>query len=403
MKKLIILLVILCLAGVAVVACTAGKTPAAPAAETEEPVDAAETVDTEPAEDAEPTDAEPTDAEEAQDLDLEAIYALHDPDEIVMTIDGEEIPWRDYFYFYQSHVAQLEQQFQMYQAYGYALGWNSPADEEGHTYAELVGTEVENTLRQILGVEALAKELNVQLTEEEQAEMQQNHRDLITARFGEEGTEEQLYEFLDSLHVSPELYWRINSYSYLLDACVREVGGKDGELLDEQEVLDWMNNNGILSANHILISTTDLDESAKAEKSALARQIAEELQAIEGVEERIARFLELQEQYNEDPGTVEKGYVFGPGVMVQEFYDGTQALEENQVSDPVESQFGYHIILRRPLHAEDEIFTGGNSNSTARVMAASERFSALMDGKIESQQVAYAEGFAAPDLSLIHI
>ena len=401
MKKLIILLAILCLAGVAVVACTAGKAPAAPAAEVETPADAAEPVEdaAEPA-DTEPVeDAAPTDAEETQSLDLEALYALHDPDEIVMTIDGEEIPWRDYFYFYQSHVAQLEQQFQMYQAYGYALGWNSPADEEGHTYAELVGTEVENAMRQILGVEALAKDLNVQLTEEEQAEMQQNHRDLITARFGEEGTEEQLYEFLDSLHVSPELYWRINSYSYLLDACMREVCGKDGELLDEQEVLDWMEENGILSANHILISTTDLDESAKAEKSALARQIAEELQAIEGVEERIARFLELQEQYNEDPGTVEKGYVFGPGVMVPEFYDGALALEENQVSDPVESQFGYHIILRRPLHAEDEIYTGGYSNSTARVMAASERFSALMDGKIESQQVVYAEGFTAPDLA----
>lgn len=395
MKKLIILLVILCLVGVAIAACTGGETPAAPVAEPETPVETATSApDAEPAE-----DAEPADAEEPQGLDLEAIYALHDPDEIVMTIDGEEIPWQDYFYFYQSHAAQLEQQFQMYQAYGYALGWNSPADEEGHTYAELMGTQTEETLRQILGVEALAKELNVQLTEEEQAEMQQNHRDLITARFGEEGTEEQLYEFLASLHVTPELYWRINSYSYLLDACMRQVGGEDGELLEEQEVLDWMEENGILSANHILISTKDLDESAKAEKTALARQIAEELQAIENVEERIARFLELQEQYNEDPGTVEKGYVFGPGVMVPEFYDGTQALEENQVSDPVESEHGYHIILRRPLHAEDEVFTGGYSNPTARAMAASERLSAMLDEKIESQHVVYAEGFEAPDLS----
>ena len=31
--------------------------------------------------------------------------------------------------------------------------------------------------------------------------------------------------------------------------------------------------------------------------------------------------------------------------------------------------------------------------------SASERFSALMDGKIESQQVVYAEGFTAPDLA----
>ena len=391
MKKLIILLVVLCLVGVAVlVLAGGGGNPAKP----QEP----ETVIVPEEEAAPAAEPEAGDEEAAQGLDLDALYALHDPDEIVMTIGDQEIPWRDYFYFYQSGAVQLEQQFQMYQSYGMAIGWNSQADEEGHTYAELLGTQTEETMRQIIGLENLAEELNIQLTEEEEQEMQQNHQELITARFGEEGTEEQLYEFLDSIHVTPELYWRINRYSFLYDACYRQVCGEDGSLLDEQEVLDWMDENGILSANHILISTTDLDEAAKAEKSALAQEIAQELQAIEDVEARIARFLELQEQHNEDPGTVENGYVFGPGVMVPEFYDGTLALEENQVSDPVESQFGYHIILRRPLHADDEIYSGGYSY-TGRAMAANERFGAMLDEKIESLQVVHAEGFEEPDLS----
>lgn len=61
-----------------------------------------------------------------------------------------------------------------------------------------------------------------------------------------------------------------------------------------------------------------------------------------------ALFDQLMAEYNEDSGEPDEGYTFGPGEMVDEFYDGTAALEEYEISDLVESQFGYHIIMRLP-------------------------------------------------------
>jgi hypothetical protein len=341
------------------------------------------------------------DAEPVEGIDAAAMYALHDPDEVVMTVGGKDITWRDYFYFYNSNAQQQEQMFQYYMYYGMAVGWEDQADEE-HTYAERLPQDTEDILRQLIAVETLAEELGVTLTEEEEAEVQEAHQDLITSRFGEEGTEEDLFEFLETIYVSPELYWRLSRFSYLHEGCYRALYGEEGEKLEEQEILDWMQDNGVVSADHILLATIDLstrealDEAAVAEKAELAQKIAAELQAIEDPEARIARFAELKEENNEDPGT-ENGYVFGPGVMVQEFYDGALALEPDQVSDPVKSDYGYHIILRRPIHVDDEILSGGGTYA-AREAVALEKFNSMLQERVDNMKVKPVGGFQAPNI-----
>ena len=98
--------------------------------------------------------------------------------------------------------------------------------------------------------------------------------------------------------------------------------------------------------SHILVSTMDplnpqrpLPPAEKKEKEKLAKDI--KARADKGED-----FLALVKQYSEDPGSKNKGgeYKFPRGQMVPEFEAAAFTLKVNQISDPVETQYGYHII-----------------------------------------------------------
>jgi len=86
--------------------------------------------------------------------------------------------------------------------------------------------------------------------------------------------------------------------------------------------------------------TTASDQAAKQQ----ARQQANEL--LEKIRQG-ADFAELAREHSDDPGSAEKGGDlgwFGRRQMVKEFADAAFALQPGEVSDVVESPFGFHII-----------------------------------------------------------
>ncbi|MCU5376752.1 peptidylprolyl isomerase PrsA [Bacillus cereus] len=96
-----------------------------------------------------------------------------------------------------------------------------------------------------------------------------------------------------------------------------------------------------IKASHILVK----DE-------ATAKKVKEELGQGKSFEE-------LAKQYSEDTGSKEKGGdlgFFSAGKMVKEFEDAAYKLKKDEVSEPVKSQFGYHIIKVTDIKEPEKSF-----------------------------------------------
>lgn len=95
-------------------------------------------------------------------------------------------------------------------------------------------------------------------------------------------------------------------------------------------------------ASHVLIG---FGVGAKeAEKAAAKDKI---LGILDQIKKNPKRFEELATKFSQDPGSATKGGdlgSFGRGAMVKPFEDAVFGMKVGQVSDVVESEFGYHII-----------------------------------------------------------
>ena len=392
MKKFVVLLVVLCLA-FAVALGFLARTPmplTGDTAETQEP--AAET-------------AVPVDVET---LDYEALYALHDPAEVVMIVDGKDITWGEYFSWLYMSAMQTEQYFVSMGNYGVPLKWSDAVGEDGSTYADAAIAGGENTLRQLLTILGYAESQGVVASQETLDAIQAQRDSDKKATVGEEGTEEDFAAYLHSLYRSEEAYQRATTANYLNIQNYTDTYGAAAEKVSEEQALSYLKEQGYLRANHILLSTMDLqtgealDEATVAEKEDLAQKLVTELQAIQDPEELVERFRELKEEYCEDSGKTAypDGYVFLPGEMVTEFEDGVTALADYGLSQPVKTSYGYHIILRLPLSA-DAVVSYDNTGAavTGRSLFASYDYAAGLDAYLENLSVEYVDGFQAPDLS----
>ncbi|WP_273126483.1 peptidylprolyl isomerase [Bacillus weihaiensis] len=107
-------------------------------------------------------------------------------------------------------------------------------------------------------------------------------------------------------------------------AAEAEVEVTDEEIKEYHATLE-----GQVKASHILVAD---EETAKEVKKKL---------------DDGGNFEELAKEYSTDPGSAQNGGDlgwFGEGAMVKEFQDAAFKLKEGEVSEPVKSEFGYHII-----------------------------------------------------------
>ena len=150
-----------------------------------------------------------------------------------------------------------------------------------------------------------------------------------------------------------------------------------------------------LRVSHILLRTQDRE---LADVQAQAASIATE--ARDG-----ADFAELARRYSEDEGTREAGGDLGRitrGQMVPEFEGAAFALEQDEVSDPVTSMFGVHVIKAieksgGTMQTVDEVRDGivdllQQESADARAAALSEAMSLEIDEAADLEAAAVRRG-----------
>ena len=284
-------------------------------------------------------------------------------DKIVMTVGNVEVPAELYFYWVCYVCSSLEynilSEYSNYGMYGSCIDRETMTVDWTSTYAnmplmEYVLAQAEETIKYYMSIEEMAAEKNAGLTTANKLDMENNFRQAVE----EMGGGNAFVNYLNMLGISRASFDRISATSYLymnlLDLVFQE--GSDLYLADE----DY--NTYATYADHILIATQNmqngemLTQQQQVEKYQLALDLAEQIHA---ADDPIAKFEELAAEYSDDPGREANptGYIYTAGTMVAEFEATASSLLPGEISEPVQSDYGFHIILRRDLLAalaEDE-------------------------------------------------
>lgn len=249
---------------------------------------------------------------------------------IMMTVNGVEIPFDEYRYFYN------------YYDYSYFSGGDkSVYEDNAEAYPYLLET-VQSALLENNWGNILAASNGIQLTDEDLAEIE-THMQEQRAEFE---SDEEFHQQLADSSLSEDLLRRIISRQILCNRIYTELY----ENLDDETVKEWLNENYV-RAHHVLVAFDEIkkeeafaeatDEEIKAEAKKRADALVERISGGEKV-------YDLAQELAHDPGMVDNvdGYFFTTGEMVEAFEKAAFALKVGEISEPVETSYGYHIIER---------------------------------------------------------
>ncbi|HEY6104830.1 MAG TPA: SurA N-terminal domain-containing protein [Anaeromyxobacteraceae bacterium] len=142
-------------------------------------------------------------------------------------------------------------------------------------------------------------------------------------------------------------------------------------------------------ARHILVK---VDEKAPADAEAAARKKIDALaaRAVKGED-----FAKLAAEASDDPGSKAQGGdlgFFGPGTMAKPFEDAAFALQPGQVSPPVRTRFGWHLVKLEEVQPAEDVPLTQVRGAIARELAETEAARALALKRAEAALAAVRAG-----------
>ena len=273
-------------------------------------------------------------------------------DEVVARLGSADITAAGLLYWLQREISGYLSQFGGQMT---TLPWDTEMTD-GVTFGQymldqaLDDAVLHALLRELAGQEGITPDPSIA------SEVDADYVDMVLQA---ESDEERVIHMFWANLLTKELYTTLNENSDLYNQLrEKRFGEGSGHYPTDAEVNAYLDEAGRYRAKHILLATIDLDtrepldEETIAQKKATADDLLSQLRA---AEDPIALFDELMHQYSEDTGLEAnpEGYTTQKGEMVAPFEEAALALKAGEISEVVESDFGYHIILRLPMNPDD--------------------------------------------------
>ena len=273
-------------------------------------------------------------------------------DEVVITVGDTEVTAADYLYWLNRLVYNYLSQ---YGGMLSTLPWDTEVAEGltlGQSLLDMAADMAvfHGTLRRLAQEEGLSPD------PARASEMDAEYSDLVSQMDGDETL--ALHIFWANM-LTRELNLKLYENNDLYDQLQELYYGEDsGHYPTDAEVNAYLDETGQYKCKHILLATIDLDTRQPLDEETIAQKKStadDFLARLRAEEDYITLFDELMNEYSEDTGLAANpdGYTTYKGQMVAPFEEAALALDVGEISDVVESDFGYHIILRLPMDPDE--------------------------------------------------
>ena len=205
--------------------------------------------------------------------------------------------------------------------------WNK-VGESGKTLEEEI---IDETIKNITAETLMIENASILLTDDEK----RNIDEMIDVYISQAGEELFLLSANTMALNSVDEYKKMAYRTMLLQKTEQEITDNFTKYIKDIDLNDYESSEKV-TAQHILIESN-------SEKYEDPQKTINEVLVLARAG---ADFTELMHQYDEDPGQTDAGYTFGKGEMVKEFEEAAYSLKCDEISDVVETSYGYHIIKR---------------------------------------------------------
>lgn len=285
-------------------------------------------------------------------------------DTVLYTADGEDVVADEYLYWLLNAIAQAKNS-------GYLA--DDTAWEE-----EIDGTPTSDYLKKSALDNSKLYAVALSKVNQEGVTLTDEDRQTITSQMESMASTLEMYygvtlqEYLDQQCISQAAYEKL---AYEIPMLVGELQTKyteAGELTPtDEDMQNMIDTEGIYSCKHILLAFPENEDGSAvtdAQKAEVKAQADALLAEIQGAADPIAAFDAAMNEQSDDgrnPETNElytpEGYTFladgsmvdGSGSLVSPFVQAGMALAEGELSQPVETDYGYHILLGQSADNED--------------------------------------------------